>query len=338
MHLTYKLITEVVFMTAFYTLNFFIGFKFMANITSPFGIAAFHTFFNFISLIFFFPFTKYLVKIVNHLVKDDDEDADIRQEYTENTMLLSRLDDRFLNSPTLAVAQCMEVAKGMAVLTGKTYFNATELIKEYTEKNFNKVIVREEAGDVFEDRIGTYIVKLSSKVSDMNDSNILSIVLHSISNLERITDHSKNLAFVSQKMHEQGLVFSEDCCRELDTYIAAVNEIVSATIDVFINRDVEKAKRIEPLEEVIDGLNARAKKHHVRRMRDGLCSVEAGVEFYNIVNDLERISDHCSNIGVCIIQISENVYETHEYLDTLRETQTPEFQEMYKEYYERYKL
>lgn len=153
-----------------------------------------------------------------------------------------------------------------------------------------------------------------------------------MSDFERISDHARNLAESSQKLSQKGLSFSDKAVDELSVYISAINEIVSMSKDLFINKDVDLAKKVEPLEEVIDNINEKARKHHFKRLQKGKCTLECGMVYEDILTDLERISDHCSNIAVCLIEIKNNTYDTHEYIDSLKESQTDEFRKLCSEY------
>ncbi len=335
-HLYFNTIMAFVFMAGFYILNSIIHFNFVNDSISPVGIAMVHTLANLIAISITLPFTKGLEKLAMVTIKDKSGAED--KEFDKYERMLGLLDNRFLETPPLAVEQCLNAARYMAVLTKKCTAYALELIGSYTENTYKKVDKLENAVDIYEDRLGTYIVLLSQKSLTVNDSNKLSIILHSISNLERISDHAKNIAQISRKMNKKGQKFSEECVAELEKYRSAVCEIVCNINKVFDTFDIDMAKRIEPLEEVIDNINDKVKRHHVHRLREGVCTVDMGVHFDNVVNDLERIADHCSNIAVTIIEISENVYETHEYIDILKRTQSEEFTRVYREYDEKFHL
>ena len=335
-HLYFNAIKAFVFMAGFYILNSVIHFSFINDSINPVGIAMIHTLANLIAISVTLPFTKGLERLAAVTIKDKSGTDD--REFDEYERRLGLLDDRFLETPPLAVEQCLNAARYMALLTVKCTALALDLIGEYTEKDCKKVEKLENVADIYEDRLGTYIVLLSQRSLTVNDSNKLSIILHSINNFERISDHAKNIAQICSKMNKKGQRFSEECEAELEKYRAAVCEIVGNINKVFDTFDIGMAKRIEPLEEVIDNINDKAKRHHVQRLREGICTVDMGVHFDNVVNDLERIADHCSNIAVTIIEISENLYETHEYMDILKHTQSGEFTRAYREYSEKFHL
>ena len=336
-HLYFNILKVAVFMVIFYSINHFVHFSFLTESIKPVNIAIIHSALNLFSVIIFMPFTSLLEKLAMMTLKDKPKSAE-EEEISKYEKELAILDDRFMNSPALAVEQCLTVARRMAELSTKSIISCLDCINDYEESKYQRVELLENVVDVYEDRIGTYIVRLSQKQMNYKESNRLSIILHSISNFERITDHAINIAEVTKRMHDKERVFSEECDRELNIYTQAIHEIVVNTHDMFKTFDINMAKRIEPLEEVIDNLNERAKRHHIRRLRNGECTVDMGVHFDNIINDLERISDHCSNVAVALIEISENVYDAHEYINILKNTQSEEFQSIYKEYDKRFHL
>ena len=325
----YKLIAVMAFLVGFYVLNAVFRFAIMDEAASPVSIAKFHTLFNIAATFCMLPFAGVLEKLSILTVKNNEED----EEDDGLPKELALLDDRFLEQPAYAVLQCVTAANKMAELTQEAIETAMDLvINGFQKKKAKRVAALENIMDVCEDRIGTYLIKLSSKNITMADNQKMSIILHCLSNFERITDRAYNIYQASEEMEEKDFHFSEECQKELLVYTAAVREIVSMMVEAFQNNDLVTAKRIEPLEEVIDNINARAKKHHIKRLKSGVCTMEPGVILEDITTNLERVSDHCSNVGVTLIEVSEDVYDTHEYLDTLKAAQTPEFEALYREY------
>lgn len=330
-HVYLNVIGAILFMVIFYTVNAFVHFSFLADAASPFGIAVIHSAFNIFVVTVLFPFGDKIVKLATLTVKDKAEE-EVFEEKEESLDILNLLDDRFLERPAFAVGQCETVAHEMASLTKESLIEATGNLLSYNKKTYKDVIEKETEIDTFEDVIGSYLVKVSSKSLSAEDSKKSSMILHSISDFERISDHARNLAESSNLMSQKKLQFSDKGIEELKVFISAVNEIVSLSTELFINRDVVLAKKIEPLEEVIDNINDKARKHHFKRLQKGKCTLECGMIYEDILTDLERISDHCSNIAVCLIEISNNTYDTHEYIDSLKESQTEEFRKLCSEY------
>lgn len=335
-HLYFNILKVILCMILFYSINYFVHFSFLGDYVSPFNIAMIHTLLNIFSVAVFMPFTKQLEKLAVLTVKERERKED--EEFGKYKQELMALDERFLDNPVVAVEQCLQVTRRMAELTAKSILSALDLIYEFDKKKFDRIDRLESAIDIYEDRVGTYIVKLSQRTLSVNDSNRLSIIFHSISNFERISDHAINIASDCKKMNEKGRYFSDDGKKEIEVYVNALKEIVINTVEVFETFDIELAKRIEPLEEVIDNINEKAKRHHIKRLRSGNCTVDMGVHFDNIINDMERVADHCSNIAVTLIEINDNVYETHEYLEVVKHTQSEEFKKIFKEYDEKFHL
>lgn len=337
-HLYFNIFKVVVFLVIFYTINMVHPFAFMDDFISPVWIAIMHTALNICAIAIFLPLSKVLEKAAMLTIKDKPK-SDEEQEIDKYEKQLLFLDERFIElAPMVAVEQCMAVTRKMIELTAKSITESILYMFDQNRKSFDKVSRLETVVDVYEDRLGTYIVQLSQRTLSISDSNRLSIILHCISNFERISDHAINIAEVTKRMQEKHETFSESCLRELRIYCDAIEEIVHNTKEVFVHSDLELAKRIEPLEEVIDNINEKAKRHHIKRLKNGECTVELGIHFDNIINDLERISDHCSNVAICLIEINENVYETHEYMDVLKNTQSPNFLALYNEYDNKYHL
>ena len=193
---------------------------------------------------------------------------------------------------------------------------------EYDKNTAAEVDRKEKLIDSYEDTLGTYLVKLSACNLSKTDSQTLSILLHCTSDLERISDHAVNIMSSVSEMKAKKQEFSKKALKELDVLIGAIHDIVDMTVDVFIYKDIQRARMVEPLEEVIDGLNVALRQNHIRRLRNGRCTIELGILLEDIITDLERVSDHCSNVAVCIIQVNDDTFETHEYIDdNIKQTQ-----------------
>ena len=334
-HLYFNIIGTVLFMIVFYTLNAFLHFAFLGQATNAAGVAVIHSVFNVIATVCLLPFHRLLEKLATITVRGNDEDDEESEGLPTE---LALLDERFLEKPAFAVGHCVTVARKMAELTEESLVLATDLLDHYDKKTAKRVAVLESQIDTFEDMLGTYMIKLSSKPLSMTDNQTISTILHCSGNFERISDHAMNICETAQEMQKKELVFSEKASAELQTYIQALRKIVSMTMQAFNTDDYDLAKHVEPLEDVIDGINSKAKKHHIKRLQKGKCTIALSVPFEDLLTNFERVSDHCSNVAVCMIQTKDDVYDTHEYLDTLKENNTPEFRAMYEEYKEKYGL
>lgn len=326
-HLYFNLIGTIVFMIGFYLINAFVGFSFMDKNASELGIAVTHTIFNVVATMLWLPFSNLLVKLACLTVRE--EDGKKTDGENKDFMLL---DSRFLDQPGFAIEQCKHVSIEMAELSKQSIELAISLFKEYDDEVRQNVVEIEEMVDRYEDELGTYMVKLSSKNLSEEDSRTLSMLLHCIGDFERISDHALNLCETALEMHEKQLSFSSAAAKEIFIYTKALNKIVDITTEVFENGDISGAANVEPLEEVIDGLNAELKKRHIKRLRNGDCTIELGFILADITNNYERVADHCSNIAVALIQINDDGFDTHEYLGQVRSKDNLEFTKQYKYY------
>ena len=315
-HLYFNVIGTVVFLSIFYLLNAFISMPFMEESLNAVGIAVIHTGFNVLATALFMPFTKQLEKLACLTVRDDSNDEKL-------TPML--LDERLLKTPSVAIEQCRNVCIRMARLTQETLKMSMEVVTTYDAKKCAEVIDNENAIDIFEDKIGSYILKISSKDLSENDSKIVSSMLHTIGDLERISDHAVNIVEAAEEMHGKKIKFSQQALRELPVIVNAVSEILDMSINAFVNNDVNLAKNVEPLEDVIDQLRSDLKTRHIERLRNGKCTIELGFILQDLLTNFERVSDHCSNIAVYLIQISDNSMDTHEYMNELKKLDRSEF-------------
>ena len=226
----------------------------------------------------------------------------------------------------------------MADIAKKSIMMSISLLYDYDEDVREQVVRCEEKVDKYEDELGTYMVKLSSHSLSEEDSKSLSMLLHSIGDFERISDHALNICETAQEMHEKNISFSMAAEREIAVYTNALKNIVNITCDVFERRDIDEAVNVEPLEEVIDGLTQKLKKRHVSRLRNGECTIELGFVLSDIIANYERVADHCSNIAVALIQIHDDGFDTHEYLENVRSEDNKVFMDKYREYKKLYQL
>ena len=334
-HLYFNLIGTIIFMLVFYLLNAFLHFSFLSQAASAVGIAIIHSLFNICCAIVLFPFGNGLVKLASLSIPDKKNDL---PETPAKPAALQALDERFLDRPAFAVNICKNTTLEMAKLSRDAFHLSREVLVSYDAEKAQKVIELEQATDRFEDALGTYLVKLSGHDLSRHDSRTLSILLHSISNFERIADHSINLVESAQKMQEKGIVLTPDCREDLEAFGRPVSDIIDLTVDVFDSENLDLARSVEPLEEVIDALSIEMKQRHIERLRGGACSMEAGLLLEDIITNYERVSDHCSNVAVCLIEVSADEFDTHEYLNLTARGDDPWFANEYRRLKQAYPL
>ena len=313
-HLYFNLIGTVIFMTVFYLINAVVGFSFFHQAATPAGIAVIHSVFNVTATIILLPFAKGLEKLACLTIRDKKEDVGVSAEDREFMIL----EPRFLEKPAFAVEQSRNAARKMAEESHNALFTALSLVDKYSEEGVERVENMESKVDRYEDELGTYLVKLSHKDISEADSHSLSIMLHCIGDFERISDHAVNIMESAQELYEKGLKFSENAKNDLEVLGQAVEDIVNTAYEVFDKQDMKLAEKIEPLEEVIDELSKEVKRRHVQRLRNGECTIEMGFILSDITTCLERVADHCSNIGVCVTQVNEDLYDTHSHLNIVK--------------------
>lgn len=318
-HLYFNVIGTIIFLILFYTLNAFIQFSFFHDAATPMGIAIVHSVFNVTATIILLPFGKLLEKLACFTIKDDP-----KKEEVEKVDRFSILDERFLETPGLAMEQCQNAALDMANLAKDAFLAAHALFSSYSDEKLNAVKEQEDLLDRYEDELGSYLVKLSSKNMSVKDSHMLTVLLHCIGDLERIGDHAVNVAHSAKEMNEKNLRFSDAAEEELKVYAQAIKDILVTAVSALETQDVKVAQSVEPLEEVIDDLSDELMSRHVRRLRKGECTIEMGFILADIMNNYERVSDHCSNIAICAIQESEDV-EAHQYMEKMRSSENHDF-------------
>ncbi len=332
-HLYFNIIGTAVFMILFYSINYFIHFGFMTDAANGAGIAIVHSAFNIFATLVLLPFSKGLEKLACLTIRDGrpGEEEAVQEQF-------QLLDARFLDKPAFAMEQSVHVAVQMAEESKKTLFTAMELLTDYSDDKAKLVSELESVVDRYEDELGSYLVKLARKNLNSHDSHTLSIVLHCIGDFERISDHAINIMEAAVEMHEKNLTFSKKAEGELEVFCRAVKDIVTESYDVFCSQNLQKAQLIEPLEDVIDELNQELKKRHIRRLRNGKCTIELGFILSDITTSLERVADHCSNIAVCVTQVREDTYDTHSYLDSVKNEDSGIYRGMVLQAQEKYML
>ena len=336
-HLYFNIIGVVFWLGMYYLVgwilnitNVFDVFTLAENTTiNMWGIAATHTVFKLLSVLLMAPMTGLLEKLAIASIKGDDKKGD---EYTD------MLDDRLLDTPSVALERSRSVAGQMAVVSCQYLRNSIALFRNYDGKSADAIRDAEGKVDVYEDALGSYLVKLSSQHMDERDSHEVTKLLHIIGDLERISDHSVNLVDSAEEIKDKALAFSDEAKAELDVLYNAVDEIVTITEQALVNSDLELAARIEPLEQVIDDLRDDVKINHIQRLKKSECTVEHGFVLSDILTNLERVSDHCSNIGGCLIEMAKNdALDLHDYLHRVH-LGGMEYKELFNEYKEKYAL
>ena len=335
-HLYFNLIGTVVFMGIVYFLNGILNFGFWTHAAGPADIAVIHSIFNITATLLLLPFSTVLEKLayitIPEVLQAEDEPKEVQGA------AVKKLDVRFLDMPGLATSQCRDVTNQMAYAAKDALFLALDLIGKFDDEKALMVEKLENDVDAYEDELGTYMVRLSSRHLSEKDSQTLSLLLHNIGDFERISDHALNIMQACREMKNKELKFSSKATEELAVFVQAVRDIVNSSIKVFEEVDCELAAHIEPLEEVIDHLNAEVKKRHIKRLRKGKCTIEMGFILSDITTSFERISDHCSNIAVSVMQIKEDNFETHEYLNSLKDKDNDAFMMEYEHIKKRYEL
>ena len=328
-HVMIKIIGTIILLSLFSVLNAIFDFAFANQPVSPMTIAVIHTAYNILTTVILLPFTKLLAKLTEKLVPDKKKAAEKKDDFM--------LDERLLLSPSVAIVESNNATKRMATYARDSLMLAMGLIYKYDAKKIDEVLALEETIDMYEDKLGTYLVKLSPSALSKSDSQIVSKMLHSIGDFERLGDHAVNLVKTAKEIHEKGISFSDEAKHELDILRQATEDILSIAEQSYINDDIELAGKVEPLEQVIDGLTNRIKDNHISRLRRGDCTIELGFVLSDILTNFERISDHCSNIAVAVIEIGHDSFDTHKYLNGLKYGNL-EFNKLYDEYAEKYTL
>ena len=336
-HLYFNVIGTITFMIVFYAANAVVNFTFLDQAANGSGIAVVHTAFNVMATCVLLPFSKGLERLARFTIPDYEEMAEQEVQLQTVDAGMKLLDERFLERPAFAVAQVKSAAVEMARLVNESLTLAVGLYEKFDKKTLKHVRTLEERVDAYEDALGTYIVRLCAKPLTEHDNHLMTTLLHSIGDLERMADHAVNLAENASRMHKDDAHFSKRAAAELEVFSGALMEILGLTFRVFENEDVVEATRVEPLEEVIDELKEEIRSRHIKRLAKGKCTIELGFALTDLVTNYERIADHCSNIAVAVIQMDEKEHNVHNYLGQVK-SEDPKFAQMYKGYKERYVL
>lgn len=328
-HLSFNIIGTLICLIPFCILDAVFDFSFTHMAINPFMIAVCHSIFNVVTTAVLMPFTKQLEKLANFIVRDK------KGKGGKGTLL----DERLISTvPSFAVANAFDVDCEMCELSRKAFSDAMGLLDNYNEKTADAITEMEGKLDIYEDQLGTYMVKLSKRGASDSDSKRIAKILHTINDFERIGDHAENLVGVAREMHDKGIVFSHEAKAEIEKLSAALHEILDMTAKAFKTSDVQLASSVEPLEQVIDKLISEIKNRHIERLQKGNCTIELGFVLTDLLTNYERVSDHCSNVAVAVLESKHGTFETHEYLNNIRSDGTGSFGRLYEEYSERYSI
>lgn len=314
----------------FYSVNAIVHFTFLSTIMTTVSIALMNTLFRFGTVVVLTPFINLMERLVCFIIPDQAE--------TPEEQEMDRLEERFLAHPALSIEQSRLVTNSMAEKTQENLYAAIDLRHNYSDKAQQDVEDMESMIDRYEDKLGTYLMKITSTSLSTAQSEEVSKFLHTISDFERISDHASNIGEACREIYEKGVIFSDEAERELSIMEAAVKEIIEISFRSFIDNDVQTAIRVEPLEEIIDGLCDEMKSHHVDRLQQGICTLTQGFVFNDLITNYERVADHCSNIAVAIIELESDSFDTHEYLHSVKEMKDAAFARYYDEYQQKYAL
>ena len=310
-HISISIIGVIICLPLFYVgdfilENYILHAKFINQIINPVGIALAHTIFNVVTMTLLFPFTKQIEKLAVKLVKAKEDEEEVF------------LDERLLLTPTFAINECKHLTNTMAIMAKKNFFRSLKMINNFSPRRLDKILRKEPRIDMYEDKLGTFLVKLSGKDISEEDSNEISKLLHCIGDFERIGDHGINILKIAQEMNEKQIMFSDEAKAEIQVATNALSEIAELTMKAFCEDDLDAAKRIEPLEQVVDIIISEIKDNHIKRLQEGRCTIELGFMLNDLLNNMERVSDHCSNVAACIIQLKDSTFATHEYLNEIK--------------------
>lgn len=332
-HILFNLIGTIVCLAIYYPLYLIFDFAVLNQAADGAGIALCHTAFNIFATILLVPFSNHLVKLAKIIIPD-------AKEAEKNAFI----DERLLNTPTFALAECDNYTVKMAQTARGTFLNATNLVRKaekgegFDEKLAEQVRIDEKALDKYEDKLGSFLVKISSKELSKTDSKEASKLLHTIGDFERIGDHAVNLLGVAKEIADKDISFSGKAKEELKVLSAALEEIVTITVTAFAENNLDLAKDVEPLEQVVDRLTAQIKANHITRLQKGDCTIELGFVLSDLLNNFERVSDHCSNIAVAMIEVARDSFDTHKYLKAVKSESNADFSERFNEYEIKYRI
>ena len=325
-----KFIRVVIFAAVFYGLNAVFDFSFMKSNASPFNIALIHTTFNIVTVAVLMPFCSWIEKLAVMTVKDG--------KANKENEIFDALDERFLSIPSFAVEKSRQLVCEMANITRDSLIESTALIENYDKSIVEKILASEDEVDKFEDKISSYLVKLSGKELSTADNREVTELLHCIGDIERISDHAVNILQVAEEINDKKIKFSDEAVHDIRIITDAVCEVTRLATEALTKENLAVAKKVEPLEQVIDKLKFMIKTKHIERLKDGDCTVEDGFTLSDLLVNYERVSDHCSNIAVCLLEGANDSFETHEYLSNVKYKGENDFFDLYEGYKNKYSL
>ena len=331
-HLYFNIIGTLLFLTVFYIGNAIFRFEFVGETVGVAGIALIHSIFNVFTTVVLFPFIHGLEKLAYLTIPESDEEKSAKED------VFAILDERFVSSPAFAIEQCKTLVNQMAEITKNSFIEAMECIKEPSNQKFAEVIAKENRVDVYDDKISAYLTKLNSGDLSYTDSLRVTSLLHCLTDFERISDHAVNVVECVQQMQKEDAKFSKKAEEEMNIYSKAVRDILERTTGAFINTDIPLARSVEPLEEVIDDLNKTVKKHHMKRLRKGKCTIGLGLVLSDLAMNYERVADHCSNIAVYMMQLNDTGLEEHSFTEQMDEKESAEFTKLENEFEQKYEI
>ena len=326
-HLSFNVLATLILLPLWYLVDYFVGFSFVDTNASPLSIATIHTVFKLFALLLLMPCSRLLEKLANAIVKDD--------KVNDGTELL---DERLIATPAVAIARCKEVTISMAKVSVESLKDSISLLERFDDKLMEKIRDDENRVDMYEDKLGSYLVKLTTQDMREEDSHEANKLLHVISDFERISDHALNLAASAEEIYDKKLDFSVEAKKELATLSAAIREILDITLDSFVTDNLDKAITVEPLEQVVDHLKELLRKRHIKRLRKQECTIELGFVLTDILTDFERVSDHCSNIAACMLEMAHDEFDVHEYLRSVKAGGEEEFNHYFEYYTMKYNI
>ena len=330
-YLVIEVLGVLIFGVGYYVLDAVFRFRLDGWVVGTFSVALVNTLFRAANAIVLLPFDRQIEKLTVALVKESEDEKSLAGE-------LDRLDERFLQHPALAVEQSRMTVNAMARTARENLLRALALLNEYSEAKLRKVEMTEDLVDLYEDKLGTYLVKLNTHELNEKQNESVSTYLHTLSDFERISDHAMNIAEAAREIHEKKIVFSARALRELEVLTGALCEILQLSVDAFTGEDLAMAYRVEPLEERIDVLCDEMKLNHVERLQKGLCALNQGFVFNDLITNFERVADHCSNIVIAMIELRDDEYDTHGYIINLKELYSHNFDGFYEEFAKKYEF
>ena len=325
-HLLYNIFGTFLILIPFCVIEWVFSPAWLASPVSAVQIAILHTGFKLIDTCVLLPFAKQLIKLSKLIIPTETQEQKFEL-----------LDDNFLKTPSVAVGRCSELTNDMARLALIAINKAIGLVGNYNDEGARDVRELEHELDVYEDKIGNYLVKLTGEKLSASDSSEESLILHSIGDFERISDLALNIMESGEELNRKGIHFSDTAKAEVDVMFHAVSEVVELAVTAYIGRDGEMARKVEPLEQVVNDLKLILRGRHIERLQAGVCSTTLGFVYSDILTDLERISDHCSNLAMSIIHLTRSDCEAHSYIDDITGSDS-QFKQLYGEYQEKYKV